>query len=312
MASTLPTLSKTWSFVQNQTVTSVGTVEGDTNNLMLLLINQLITWGWTVVGSGSTAYGSGANDGTNRITTTANFSASCWITLSNSTMGCSLQIQKSTTPNWIWRGSYAGFTGGSPSATVAGTAADSFNANSSGGGGAAAPFGASAFATTCKWHGWKSSDNYVHEIVVYIASNPGFHLRIEKAVNAPAGFPAAVFAINDAGGSGSNKMILGSLIWTMWYSSARQQMYYMTVAILGGMFIQSMVVSGFDNNYMIAPIGVAWTTAPVLGMGFWNADLYVVASSLTEGATFPSSGPRTWVVCGDLLLPWTDVAMQIT
>ena len=316
MASVLPTLAKTWSYVQNQTVSSAGTVDGDTSNMMLLLINQLITWGWAVVGSGSTAYGSGANDGTNRITVTANFSNSCWITLSNSTMGMSLQIQKDSSANgkWNWKGSYAGFSGGSPSATVAGTASDVFQANAQGA--VAYPFSSAAFATTCKWHGWRSSDNYVHMLVVYNASVPIFWLRLEKSANAPAGFPAATVCIWDQGNHAGtyNMMILadvGTFQWMCYYASAARVLSYMQVCI-GTTAVQGLVVAIYDSNYMISPIGPASTTTAILGMGFWCADLYLVASSLQEGATMPAAGARTWVVCGDLLLPWTDVAMQVT
>jgi hypothetical protein len=312
MASTLPTLQKTWTVVANQTVASAGTVDGDTSNLMLLIISQLITWGWTVVGSGSTAYGGGANDSVNRITTTANFSNSCWITLSNSTMGISLQIQKNSSTDglWNWRASYAGFTGGTPSATVAGTAADSFICNLTVGLGY--PFIGNAFATTCKWHGWKSSDNYVHDVIVYVSSVPVFRLRVEKSANAPTGFPAAVVAVLDQGnGSGTNRLLVGGINWYAWYAASKRTLQYMQ-ACIGTTAVQGMTVSVFDNNYMISPVGVASTTAAVLGMGFWNADLYLIASSLQEGTAFPATGARTWVVCGDFLLPWTDVAMQIT
>jgi hypothetical protein len=313
MASILPSLAKTWSIGQNQTVTSGGTLLADTQNMMLLFINQLITWGWTVVGSGSTNYGSGANDGTNRFRTTADMVASAWITLSNSTMGVSLQMQHNASNNgqWTWKGSYAGFTGGSLSSTVAGTASDSFACNTAGG--TSFPFaGSGTFATVCKWHSWKSSDNYVHQVVVYVASVPVFWFRAEKATNAPAGFPVATITVNDEGaGTTANKMLVTAVAFYAYYNAAARTYGYMQVSI-GSNATQGLAVAIYDSNYMISPIGVASTTAAILGMGFWCADLYLVASSLQEGAAMPASGARTWVVCGDLLLPWTDVAMQIT
>ena len=310
MASTLPTLAKTWTIVQNQTTTSGGTVATDTNNLMLTLINLLISWGWSVVGSGSTNYGSGANDGTNRFRTTADIVANAWITLNNSTMGVSLQLQVNSSAQWSWKGSYAGFTGGTPSTTVAGTASDSFLCNTQQG--TDYPFGNTVFATTCKWHAWKSSDNYAHMIVVYVASVPVFFLRIEKAANAPTGFPAAtVSALTQGSSTAVNRMLIAQLTWYMYYASAVRALTYMQVCI-GTSAVQAQVVSVYDSNYMISPIGPASTTTAILGMGFWCADLYLIASSLQEGAALPATGARTWVVCGDLLLPWTDVAMQIT
>jgi hypothetical protein len=284
---------------------------------MLAIINLLISWGWTVVGSGSTNYGSGANDGVNRLRTISDVVSNSWITLSNATMGVSLQIQLiNTIAQWSWMGSYAGFTGGTITSSVAGTAADSFYCaltNPSGD----YPFGSSFTANTCRWHGWKSSDNNVHQIVVYCSSVPTFFLRIEKSVAAPTGFPAATISVLNSGSNGMvNMMLVANLNWYVWYAAAARNLKYMQVGIGAGpnpTSVQSLAsVSVYDSNYMISPIGPASTTAAILGMGFWCADLYLVASSLQDGATMPASGARTWVVCGDLLLPWTDVAMQIT
>ena len=313
MASVLPTPVKTWTLVKNQSMASSGVLATDTNVLMLALINQLITWGWTISGSGSTAYGGGANDSTNRIASTANMSVGCWITLYNSAMGLYLQIQQhsATSGQWIFRGSYAGFSGGSPSATVAGTAADSFNANIQNG--FNTPFCNIAFGSTCKWHGWKSSDNYVHRIVVYVSSVPTFFLHLEKAVNAPAGFPAAVAAVLDQGASSTtNKILLAGLHWYSYYAAARADLGVMQVTVAGTTGPALANPGVFDSNWAILPLGCGSVTAAIYGPAFWFADLWLVATSLQEAATFPASGARQFVVCGDLVLPWDDTAMQVT
>jgi hypothetical protein len=321
MASVIPTFIKTWSLVQNQAYVTTGVVATDNKNMVLLIVNQLITWGWTVSGSGSSNYGSGARDGTNRWRTVADIVASAWIELHNGTMGCYLQLfhNSSNSGQFTWQGSYAGFSGGTINATTAGTASDSFNCNT--GNGTNFPIGNAAFSA--KWHGWASSDGYVNRIIVYNNSVPVFCLHMEKPTVAVTGFPNCVMGISDEGGGSSNNQLLlstwfTSYMWFVYYASARRGVCGV-LPYIGGVATPTSaqaqtIVNPVDTNWTIVNVGAGAnvaTTSLFAGIFFWFADLWSIATALQEGATLPASGARQVVVCGDLLLPWSDVAMQV-
>ena len=309
MASVLPTLTKTWNLVQNQAYTTASNVTTDNKSMTLAIVNQLISWGWTCKGSGSTGSG-GARDNTNRWSTISNIVASAWIELYNSTMGAYLLIQNdgSNTCALTWKVSYTGFSGGSPSATVAGTAADSFDPSYSAG--AALPFNSSAFSA--KWHGWQSTDGYVNKIVVWVNSVAVFLFHIEKPTNGVAGFPSVGVVVNNQGNSASNnRALVGSLNWYTYEASAKQT-YSVAQIYVGSTALQAVtIVNPHDSNWCIGPLGVGSVTAAISGLQFWCADTYLIASSINQGSALPATGARLWVKVGDMLLPWSDVAMQI-
>lgn len=311
MASVLPTLVKSYNLVQNQSYTTSSVVATDNKAMVLAIVNQLITWGWTCKGSGSTGSG-GARDNTNRWATVTNIVASAWIEIYNATMGFYLCIQNdgSNGGTFTWKGSYVGFSGGSPSATVSGTAADSFNANY--GGGAYYPISNTTFSA--KWHGWQSTDGYINKIVVYYNSIPTFFLHIEKPTNAVAGFPNVIASIGDQGNSSTNnRAIMANIFWYTYESSALRTYSPVEATLHGSTAIQALTaVNIHDNNWCLSPLGFGSSTAAIYGLSGWCMDTYLIASSIQEGAALPATGARTWVVVGDMVLPWSDVAMQVT
>lgn len=319
MASVIPTPIKTWNFVTNQSYTTSSVAITDAKNMVLTIVNQLVTWGWTVSGSGSTNYGSGARDGTNRWRTTADIVANAWIELHNSTMGCYLVIKNdpSNVADITWLGSYLGFSGGTPSATVSGTATDSFFCNYANA--QSYPFGNVAFS--CKWHGWQSTDGYVNRIVVYVNSVPVFALHMEKPTAPVSGFPSCVMGVIDQ--SGTNNMLSvsiwfsGSGGWWTYFAGARRAIYgalpYAGAAGGSAGALQAQTtVNPVDGNWVISNVGACGGNVALFqGLHFWFADLWSVATSLQEGSAMPATGARQVVVCGDFLLPWPDVAMQV-
>jgi hypothetical protein len=232
-------------------------------------------------------------------------------------MGCYLVI-KNDLSNYAaitWLGSYLGFSGGSPSATVSGTAADSFACNYSNA--QAYPF--SNIAVSCKWHGWQSTDGYVNRIVVYVSSIPVFALHMEKPTAPVAGFPSCVMGVCDASGLGANMLttsawLTGNGGWWTYFAGARRALYgVLPYGGGGGVYFQAQtIVNPVDGNWIISNVGACGgNVAPFQGLHFWFADLWSVATSLQEGSTMPATGARQVVVCGDFLLPWPDVAMQV-
>jgi hypothetical protein len=319
MASVIPTFAKTWSLVQNQAYATSSVTATDNKAMTLLIVNQLIAWGWTVSGSGSTNYGSGARDGTNRWRTIADIVASAWIELHNGTMGLYLVVQGAAGNNgqFGWVASYLGFSGGTPTATVSGTATDSFNANYNN----ATNYPISNSALTAKWHGWASSDGTVNRIVVYVGSKPVFHLHVEKPVVAVAGFPNSVITVMDQGSNAAsnNMMLIGVWFtggyggWYTYYLAARRALFGVLPAFGAGASVQSQTIAcPVDGNWSLSNVGCGVNgVAAFQGLFFWFSDLWSVASSLQEGATLPASGARQVVKCGDFVLPWSDVAMAV-
>ena len=317
MPSVIPAFTKTWSYVQNQSYTTGGSSTIDNKSMVLNIVNQLITWGWEVSGSGSSYYGSGARDGVNRWSTIDDIVASAWIELHSAAMGCYLVVKDNgDNGTFLWLGSYLGFSGGTPSATQAGTAPDSFNCNQQNGG--SYPCGNASFSA--KWHGWSSSDGYVNRIVVYVNSIPVLYLHFEKPTITIDGFPNCVMSVLDSGGSAQNMMIVNKWFtgsgggWFMYYASTRQSLFGV-LPFLGPDQVSAQLqtnVCPIDGNWMICNVGCGNNNnTAIQGIFFWFADLWTVASLLQEGATMPASGARQVVVCGDFLLPWTNVAMQV-
>ncbi len=324
MPSVIPGFTKTWTITANNAFTS-GSVSAfnDTCNMMVVFTTWLLANGWTLVnnGTGGNAGLPGAYSALNNLwadqTSFGNVNAgNAWMQLTNTTMGLYLLIQQQATAGsyaFTWKASYIGWSGGAPGAYTLPTApADAFICNRNQV--VAYPFGNSTYLS-CKYHTWKSSDNYVNRFIVYFNNVPVFHFHAEKVVNAVAGFPAAVIAVMDEGSSTTTNMCL-VVTWVIaggWYSyfSAAARILLGGFPYIGGVSPQAATaVDPLDSNWQILPVCCGMTISAVLCLLFWFSDLWTVSSTLQEGCLLPSAAPYQCVVVGDFLLPWTNTVMQ--
>ena len=333
MPSVIPGFQKTWTISANNAFTTGGVSNfQDTTNMLVVFFNWLLANGWTCGGSGTGtggayAFGAHGTPSVSLLVGSGSFGngsgGNAWIRLMNATMGIEVLVQQASGTGsaiFAWYASYAGFTGGAPSATVAPTATDAFTCNTQAGATGYPFWNTGTFSG--KYHTWKSSDGYVNHFILYINSIPVFHFHSEKPTNAIAGLPSAIIGVfddnNGGAGADNNMCQIGAWLTHAWYhtyfASAAQNLNGAIITINTTTARSIAAACLLDGNWSITPVGCGNTSGSYAGFYFWFADLWTVATVLQEGCLMPSTAPYQVVVVGDLLLPWLNnsTPMQVT
>ncbi len=333
----LPTKLKTWQHATNLNPGFPGSDSNSVAALFILVKDALLDFAlnpWTVAGSSDSV--TAGMDAVDRLTTYANVvrpgGVHSWIVLEQAAIGCQILFDwASGDPEevYLYMSPTGVFTGGTTSARP--TAADevttyldrhNFVTESC----------VSAAGTSVRAHVMMSTDGLHTRIVTCSMGMAQFYVFIDVPIDPPAGWsdPVVLDCLGITGGPqnpGTDTMSIYQMLF--------QGPVIRAQGPAGAMYMHH-TVRGFATNgtsngtavgytpwpnadeisgstrFPVSPVGMVHLINPAqTGKHGMFADLYTTALAVQPGNSFPGDGTKSWVVFGQMVLPWDGGDVEV-